>query len=239
MKLLGCACYYPESTLHDRPILFRRLRFLQLATVSLITFSVEIIQAIAFFGQLKDTQPSSFYLSTTTFDLCGIKLLYHIVIGLTLISTTYYFVRFSHRWYHGPYQTDILVDLTFFYLWVVAGFTNIFPLFKGNRWACLDDAFGPKVEFLKRVLCDGYIFSTIFGWIMIIEFCISTVLYLRLWKTRNWWEKSSINVENNHSFDQTNLTEINMNDIKNLSPRERHRLVLELGPRRDSSRTIT
>ncbi|CAI2164999.1 14303_t:CDS:2 [Funneliformis geosporum] len=200
-----------EKTLHDRPILFRRLRILQLATVSLITFA-EIIQAIAFFGQLKDTQPMSFYFSTTTFNLCGIKLLYHIVIGLTLISTITDGIM-------GP------IKLTS---------------------SLIYEAFGPKTEFLKRVLCDGYIFSTIFGWIMIIEFCISTVLYLRLWKTRNWWDNNMIvcdelNVENNNSVDHTNLTGINTNDVKNLSPRERHRLVLELGPRlhSDSSRTTS
>jgi hypothetical protein len=41
-----------------------------------------------------------------------------------------------------------------------------------------------------RVECNGYLFSTILGWFMIIEFFTSTMLYLRLWKTRNWWDNN-------------------------------------------------
>ncbi|RIA83494.1 hypothetical protein C1645_880463 [Glomus cerebriforme] len=216
--------------LHERPILFQRLRILQLTTVLLIIF-LEIIQTITFIGQFKDTKPLAYYLSPVTFKLCGIKLLYHVVIGLTFLSTTYYFMRFSHRWYHGPYQTDIYVDLTLFYLWVIAGFTNVFPLLKGVKMECLNDAFGPNVEFLLRVECNGYLFSTIFGWIMIIEFFISTMLYLRLWKTRNWWDKNTNVVDDGSekSINMTNDDETSSNEI--LSPYEQHRLKLNLGPR--------
>jgi len=30
---------------------------------------------------------------------------------------------------------------------------------------------------------------------MIIEFCLSAILYLRLWKTRNWWDKDATFVD--------------------------------------------
>jgi len=221
--------------LHERPILFRRLRILQLVTVLLIIF-LEIIQVITFIGQLKDTDPLAYYLSPVTFNLCGVKLLYHIVIGLTLLSTTYYFTRFSHRWYHGPYQTDIYVDLVLFYLWVISGITNIFPLLKGVKWKCLNEAFDSNVNFLLRVECDGYLFSTIFGWVMIIEFFASTMLYLRLWKTRNWWEKNTTIGDDDSEKGINSRREISDEESSStksieISPYEQHRLELNLGPR--------
>ncbi|CAB4389023.1 unnamed protein product [Rhizophagus irregularis] len=223
--------------LHEQPNLFRRIRILQLSTVIIISF-LEIIQVIAFIGKLKDSKPITYYLSSATFNLYGIKLLYHIVIFLTLMSTTYYFARFSHRWYHGPYQTDIYVDLVMFYLWVISGFTNVYPLLKGIKWECANEAFGSNIDFLMRVECDGYLFSTIFGWFMILEFFTSTILYLRLWKTRNWWDNNIAAVEDGESEKGINLgtdEETPSTESTKISPYEQHRLELDLGPRNSSN----
>ena len=56
-----------------------------------------------------------------------------------------------------------------------------------------------------RMLCDGYIFSIASGWVMIIEFFASTMLYLSLWRSRNWWDNSN----NTNSGDDNSEKDLN------------------------------
>ena len=78
-------------------------------------------------------------------------------------------------------------------------------MLKGLKWKCLDDAFGIKVKFLMRMLCDGYVFSIASGWVMAIELFISTILYLNLWKSRDWWDDYNNHNNNNADYDSENL----------------------------------
>lgn len=106
--------------------------------------------------------------------------------------------KFLYRWFFR------YIIKIYFYPFLSIGITNVYPLLKGIKWECVNEAFGSNVDFLMRVECNGYLFSTIFGWFMILEFFTSTMLYLRLWKTRNWWD-NNITIEDGESEKGINL----------------------------------
>ncbi|GBB87722.1 hypothetical protein RclHR1_01420025 [Rhizophagus clarus] len=125
---------------------------------------------------------------------------------------------------------SMLICSLIFYLWVISGITNVYPLLKGVTWDCVNEAFGSNIDFLIRVECNGYLFSTIFGWFMIIEFFTSTLLYLKLWNTRNWWDNNTA-VEEDESERGINLRtdeETSSTKSTEISPYEQHRLELNL-----------
>ncbi|RGB36691.1 hypothetical protein C1646_741583 [Rhizophagus diaphanus] len=136
------------------------------------------------------------------------------------------------------FKFHCLILSMIFYLWIISGITNVYPLLKGIKWECVNEAFGSNVDFLMRVECNGYLFSTIFGWFMILEFFTSTMLYLRLWKTRNWWDNNITAVEDGESEKGINLgtdEETPSTESTEISPYEQHRLELDLGPRNSSN----
>ncbi|CAG8670943.1 17309_t:CDS:2 [Acaulospora morrowiae] len=52
----------------------------------------------------------------------------------------------------------------------------------GSRVTCTDNPFSPQSPLVIRLFCGSYIFSTISGWLIVIQLSATSALHLILWR---------------------------------------------------------
>lgn len=108
----------------------------------------------------------------------GTKVLYYIVLIMTLVDSGFYLSRFCSRAI-GPVRRDISINAFFMTLWIASGIANIYPAFSGYGYTCdpnLPDAIARE--------CNAKVFSISLGWINGFLFFLTTLMALKLWTER-------------------------------------------------------
>ncbi|CAG8455600.1 10712_t:CDS:2 [Funneliformis mosseae] len=105
----------------------------------------------------------------------GVKILYYIVISLTIVDGCFYLMR-KHK---GPLKRDISVKTFFTILWFISGIANVFPSFQGYGYNC-----SAANDARARRECQINVTSITIGWINAFLFFLSTLVASKFWKQR-------------------------------------------------------
>jgi hypothetical protein len=79
----------------------------------------------------------------------------------------------------GPFKRDISVNAFFMTLWITSGIANIYPAFEGHGFNC-DNTYSSAI--IRE--CSAGATNISLGWVNGFLFTLTTLISLKLWKTR-------------------------------------------------------
>ncbi|RIA90452.1 hypothetical protein C1645_769928 [Glomus cerebriforme] len=168
--------------LYTHPLIFRILKVLQLL-LTLVCLALEITQIVA--SSEYAPKPFKYF---GEYNNLGMKIFFYVVIPITLCIVGWYLVNFNTYWRNPSAYRDVGADSFLTILWVVAGLTNIFPMYSDYISICptITMMSSPGHIYARRIVCQAYIASMSIGWANAALFMVSTVFSWRLSKELEW-----------------------------------------------------